>query len=153
MKKKNNILPLIAYVNDTIIILEEIMQKQKSIELRENWQISVLMGKIIDNYYTSLETLFMRISRFFENDLDSRRWHKDLLDKMRLKIKGVRQPVISEKTCIILREFLEFRHFYRYYVRTEYNWEQLLHLHKQLLSAHHHIKNDLKNFLLFLKKL
>ena len=35
---------------------------------------------LLESTYTALETLFLRISQFFENSLAAERWHADLLD-------------------------------------------------------------------------
>ena len=45
--------------------------------------------------YTALETLFLRVSQFFENRLAPDRWHSDLLEKMTLEVPGIRQPLIA----------------------------------------------------------
>lgn len=39
----------------------------------------IVLAEIFTDYYTCLETLFLRISRFFENNLRQARWHSDLL--------------------------------------------------------------------------
>lgn len=49
---------------------------------------AVLLAGIIDTYYTCLETMFFRISQFFENSLSKDRWHADLLRNMRIAVKG-----------------------------------------------------------------
>ena len=48
---------------------------------------AVLLAGIIEKYYTGLETMFFRISQFFENSLSKDRWHSDLLQRMRISIK------------------------------------------------------------------
>ncbi|MFP3959868.1 MAG: hypothetical protein ACLFUX_06850 [Spirochaetaceae bacterium] len=42
---------------------------------REN---RIVIAEILANYYTGLETIFLRISQFFENQLSTDRWHGDL---------------------------------------------------------------------------
>ena len=51
---------------------------------------ALIIAGLLENYYTCLETIFLRISQHFENRLGSDRWHRDLLQKMTLEIKGVR---------------------------------------------------------------
>ena len=46
---------------------------------------AIVMAEIFSDFYTCLETMFLRISRFFENSLDQEKWHKDLLEKMTLE--------------------------------------------------------------------
>ena len=76
---------------------------------------AIVVAELMVNYYTCAETLFLRISQHFENDLDPQRWHADLLEKMLLRIDGVRDAVISEETAQSLGELMRFRHFRRYY--------------------------------------
>jgi hypothetical protein len=46
---------------------------------------ALMMASMIENYYTCLETMFLRISQSFENHLDEKRWHQTLLDRMTLQ--------------------------------------------------------------------
>ncbi len=46
--------------------------------------------QILENAYTAVETLFLRIFQAFENHLESQRGHADLLEKMTLEVPGNR---------------------------------------------------------------
>ena len=37
-----------------------------------------IVAGLLENYYTCLETIFLRISQSFDNNLDAARWHNDL---------------------------------------------------------------------------
>ena len=80
---------------------------------------------MLENYYTCLETIFLRISQSFENHLESARWHNDLLQKMTLETEGVRTAAVSDEAFPPLFELLKFRHFKRYYFELEYDWDRL----------------------------
>ena len=108
---------------------------------------------ILEHYYTCLETLFLRISRFFENDLAKERWHQDLLDKMILEIPGVRPRVVARATHDRLLELLRFRHFRRYYFELEYDWDKLDMLRKKLIEVMPMVKADLDDFTSFVQNL
>ena len=56
---------------------------------------AIVVAEVFDDTYTALETLFLRVSQFFENRLASDRWHSDLLEKMTLEVPGIRQPLIA----------------------------------------------------------
>ena len=114
---------------------------------------AMIMAEFITDYYTCLETLFLRISQFFENNLSDARWHSDLLEKMTLNICGVRESVISDKTYAILVELMKFRHFRRYYFEMEYDWDKLDYLKKKFEELPKDIRIDLDHFKLFLEKL
>jgi len=108
---------------------------------------------ILENSYTALETLFLRVSQFFENSLAGDRWHSDLLDKMTLHVTGIRERVIEEETARFLHELLRFRHFRRYYLELDFDWNKLDYLvgvHDRAMPL---ISRDLARFQGFLSRL
>lgn len=109
-----------------------------------------LLSDILEHYYTALETLFLRVSRFFENRLSRDKWHQDLLDKMLLEVPGVRPRVVSRATYEILRELIRFRHFRRYYYEQDYDWDRLDFLRKKLEELFPLLEADLARFTSFL---
>jgi hypothetical protein len=114
---------------------------------------AVMVAGLLENYYTCLETAFLRISQHFENNLGEARWHSNLLEKMTIRIEGVRIPAISEGNYGNLLELLKFRHFRRYYFEMEYDWDRLDFLAKKLKLAHPAAKADFARFVSFLKSL
>jgi D-alanyl-lipoteichoic acid acyltransferase DltB (MBOAT superfamily) len=111
---------------------------------------AIVIADTMVNYYTCLETIFLRISQFFENDLRKERWHQDLLEKMTLHIEGIRPAAIQDATFKLLAELLKFRHFKRYYFELDYDWDKLEFLQKKFVHAHPLIQQDLQAFLAFL---
>ena len=85
----------------------------------------MIIAQILENAYTAIETALLRISQGFDNSLSPERWHADLLDKMVLEKKGVRPRVLSNETHRLLTELMRFRHFKRYYIELDYDWEKL----------------------------
>jgi hypothetical protein len=114
---------------------------------------AMIVAQSITNYYTCLETLFLRISQHFENSLAADRWHQSLLDRMILEIPDFRPQVISEQTHIVLMEFLKFRHFTRYYFELNYDWDKLLFLIKKFKDIRTIVKEEIRNFDSFLRQL
>ena len=114
---------------------------------------AIVMAEIMVDFYTCLETLFLRISQFFENILEKDKWHSDLLHKMILEIEGVRKAVISDETYSNLLEFLKFRHFKRYYFEFDYDWDKLEFLEKKYRQVKPLLDEDMKSFEGFLNKL
>ncbi len=114
---------------------------------------AVMVAGLLDNYYTCLETLFLRISQFFENSLDAERWHTDLLEKMTLEEEGVRGRVISDESFRSLLELLKFRHFRRYYFELQYDWDRLDFLVMKLRDVHPRVRTDLARFVEFVKSI
>jgi hypothetical protein len=114
---------------------------------------AIVIAELMVDYYTCAETLFLRTSQFFENNLDATRWHSDLLEKMTLHIEGVRNPVVSDETARNLGELLKFRHFRRYYFELEYDWDKLDYLQKVFNRVTEHLPSDLDSFRSFLRQL
>lgn len=82
----------------------------------------------IESFYTAVETVLMRISAVFGNNLRAESRHSDLLHKMTLPVSGLRPAVISSDTYGRLDELMRFRHFKRYYFQLEYDWDRLEYL-------------------------
>jgi hypothetical protein len=110
-------------------------------------------AQLLNNTYTALETLFLRVSQFFENSLAQDRWHADLLDKMKIAIPGVRERLLGDQTYALLLELLRFRHFRRYYFDVDLDWRKLdflLDVYDRVLPL---VKADIKRFQDFLLRL
>ena len=114
---------------------------------------AIVLADVLVNYYTAAETLFLRISQFFENELAREKWHQDLLQKMTLRIEGVREPVVADATELLLVELLKFRHFKRYYFQFEYDWDKLDFLQKKFDALRLQLEGDLDRFSAFLRQL
>ena len=159
MKQDESISLLISEINKSISIINQIeifyrdfLRKEVS-ALGKTKVTAMVMAQIMENYYTSVETLFVRISQFFENNLSNEKWHKDLLDKMILQIEGVRDRVISDKSYRELLELMRFRHFKRYYFELDYDWDKLDYLSKKLEAQFSGLPKELIKFISFLKNL
>ena len=114
---------------------------------------AIALSEILTSYYTCLETLFFRISSFFENNLSKERWHAQLLKNMTLRINGVRERVISEGTYSSMDELRRFRHFKRYYFDFSYDWDRLDFLLKKFTELRTGLRKDMGLFSAFLEEL
>ncbi len=113
----------------------------------------VLIAGLLENYYTCTETIFVRISQYFENNLDDARWHKDLLERMTLEIVPIRPQVISQPVKEDLVEIMRFRHFRRYYFGTAYDWERIDALVTRCDRVHPILLTEVRDFVSFLDTL
>ena len=114
---------------------------------------ALIIAGLLENYYTCLETILLRISQHFENRLGSDRWHTDLLQKMTLEIKGVRVAAVSEAAFPPLLQLLQFRHFKRNYFELEHDWDRLDFLVGKLRQAQPLVTRDLQRFGRFMSAL
>lgn len=159
MSGADSIAELVARIEKTQRLLDRIVAEYHAflegdfhVMGRKNTAAIVIAEWMVD-YYTCAETLFLRVSQFFENNLDPSRWHTDLLDRMTLHIEGVRDPVIGEQTVTWLGELLKFRHFRRYYFELEYDWDKLDYLQKVFGKVHARLPAELASFKIFLRRL
>jgi len=107
----------------------------------------IVLAEIFGNYYTALETFFLRVSQTFENNLSPARWHAELLNKMVLEIDGIRPRVVSATTRDALRELMRFRHFKRYYLEFDYDWDKLAFLEKKFVTVRAAIHDEITQFI------
>ncbi len=114
---------------------------------------AMILAQALTNYYTCLETVFLRISRFFENNLPAERWHQSLLEKMTLQIDEVRPRVLRDDVYWGLLELLKFRHFARYYFEMDYDWQKLMYLVEKFHTVREPVREDIENFVRFLVQL
>jgi hypothetical protein len=139
MSLEINIQNLRSEINKSLSVLARIenyivdFQQQKLIK-KSGLDEAMIVTQALTNYYTCIETLFVHISKFFENNLDKEQWHRSLLEKMTLEIEDVRPKVICESVYHGLLELLKFRHFSRYYFELDYDWDKLKFLLKKLAS-------------------
>ncbi|MDI6791408.1 MAG: hypothetical protein QME81_00875 [bacterium] len=159
MKGNEPVLDLIREIKKTQTVLAKIdsfyqeFTKNDLPLLGKKETSAIVVAEIMVDFYTCLETLFLRISRFFENRLQKEKWHADLLHKMTLEIEEYRLPVISDEVHSILLEFLKFRHFRRYYFEFNYDWDKIEFLEKKYSRIKPLLERDLKKFLAFLQLL
>ena len=158
MSLEINIQTLRSEINKSLSVLARIenyivdFQQQKLIK-KSGLDEAMIVTQALTNYYTCIETLFVRISKFFENNLDKEQWHRSLLEKMTLEIEDVRPKVICVSVYHGLLELLKFRHFSRYYFELDYDWDKLKFLLKKFNDIHIQVKTDLFEFDCFLNRL
>jgi hypothetical protein len=122
-------------------------------QLGKTGNAAVMVAGLIENYYTCLETAYLKISQHFENHLNPSRRHAELLEKMTLHIEGVRIPAVSDASYTSILELQRFRHFKRYHFDLEYDWDRMEFLLKKVKGVHPLVCQDLTKFIHFLKRL
>ena len=122
-------------------------------KLGKTRRAAAMVASIIESYYTCAETMFFRISQYFENSLSDNRWHKDLLERMTLEVAGFRPRVLSTAVYADLFELLQFRHFKRYYFSLAYEWDKMDEIVKRAERVHIPLKQNLEDFVTFLIRL
>lgn len=84
----------------------------------------MVVGYLLHSFYNGCENIFRSVARFFENDIGSHSWHKDILKRMTLDIEGYRPRFISHDLYRYLDDFRGFRHRFRHSYSFELDWER-----------------------------
>jgi len=151
-------LRLISELENDIESLDDLMAKYflinkkiKQIEPDEfDW---ASLGYVIHNIYNQLENYFLRISKYFENDLDDTSWHKDLVNRMTIEIKDIRPKLLDRALANNMNELRAFRHVFRYIYQSELDEKKLKDLNKQVPTIINRFKDCHKLFLETLQKI
>ncbi len=158
MSEDNEAQVLIDQIRNSVRIINELKSQYDGLHKHEIKLLgkgnasAALLADIFVSFYTCCETIFMRITQFFENSLDKKQWHKDLLNRMTLEISGVRPSVLRNETSLVLDDFLRFRHFKRYYFEFNYDWDRIEFLKKKYQKVIPLVKKDLEDFYEFIEK-
>jgi hypothetical protein len=71
---------------------------------------------------------------------------------MTLEKKGIRPRVISDETHRLLTELMRFRHFKRYYLALDYDWEKLRFLLSVLMRCLPRVREEPHAFLSLIER-
>jgi HepT-like protein len=155
--KKSDLSLLIGEIRKTIIQIDKMNQKyinfsEKRNDFPDNFDLIVL-AEIITDYYTCLETAFVRISKAFENNLEKYRRHANLLERMIVEIPGVRKALLTDRSYNLLKEIMRFRHFKRYYFESDYDKDRIDFLEKKYNEVVPLVLQELELYITFLQEL
>ena len=159
MKKNDEVQLLISELKSDMDFIEECYRKNRAMTERiiknenaDEFEYSSL-GYTLHNLYNAFESYFLRIAKFFENNLESSGWHKSLVERMTLEIQGVRIALFDKDFALRLEELLKFRHVFRNIYKSPLIPEKILWINKAVcnISADFRIYHD--RYCIFLKEL
>jgi len=108
----------LGYVREASALCERAEARTESSGWSDEMNLLAL-GSALHNLYNAFEGYFLRVTKFFENNLDKQSWHRDLLDRMALELPGVRPALITKREMIErLDELRRFRHVFRNLYKT-----------------------------------
>lgn len=90
----------------------EIMVDRTNLTPKEDMAV-IAVAYTLHNLYTAFEAYFLRVAKFFENNLDGGGWHHQLIARMELDIPGIRPALLSADMAEGLDELRRFRHVFR----------------------------------------
>ncbi|MCD6220454.1 hypothetical protein J7K43_08745 [Candidatus Calescamantes bacterium] len=151
MKEKpirKEIITLIEQELNNIIQLGQELKKYKD----KNSQLyRRAKGSVLHDFYNSCERIFKIILKEIDgNRASAVRWHKELLNRMRIEMPGIRPRVISEKLASELNEYLSFRHLFRNIYGFELASGRLNFLVEKFEKVSKQFISEIKKFLKFL---
>ena len=122
-------------------------------QVGRDWKSALVVAGLLENYYTSAETALFRIAQQTGIQINADRWQADLLARLSHAVEDVRPRVLGESTYKRLDELRRFHHFKRYYFETDYDWDKLDFLLKNLNELHPLLMHDIASFQSFLRVL
>lgn len=76
--------------------------------------------------YNAFEQMGLRVAKAFENNIDDEQgWHSALLNRLALRIEGVRPALLPQEMKLPLRELKAFRHVFVHAYELELDPEKL----------------------------
>jgi hypothetical protein len=152
MDPQNQLTVFLAAFDFQVDQISKIYKQLKSkIPLIEKNPVSVetveSTGYWLHNLYCAYEELFKQVAGFWENNVSaSGEYHIHLLRRMLLEIKGVRPPLLSEKSYNFLNELRGFRHVFRHAYSYGLDDERVVYLLRKTLKAQPQILKDVAEF-------
>ena len=74
---------------------------------------TMAVAYLLHNLYTAFEGYFHRVAKHFENSIDDSSWHRELLERMKIDVPGIRPAIIDAELEEQLDELRRFRHLFR----------------------------------------
>lgn len=150
--KKEPLAILLSYYTNQMELMKKILKGIKVTQPSDKEKTSHL-GYLLHNLYCALEDLFQEIARTFENRIeDLSKYHRELLKRMQLDVRGIRPKLLSKESYLILNELRGFRHIFRHSYDYELAPDRVKDLKQKILTNWGLIEKDLKVFMDFLQK-
>ncbi|MFO8064509.1 MAG: hypothetical protein ACQETQ_13765 [Spirochaetota bacterium] len=111
------------------------------------------LGYTLHNLYNAFESYFLRIAKFFENNLDQSGWHRSLVERMTLDIDGVRPALFDHEFSLKVDELMRFRHLFRNLYKTPLEPEKVLFANRRAESLAEEFEHYHERFDSFLRRL
>jgi hypothetical protein len=150
---KEMLMGVIAEIEKEIRNLEELKAELDKVKPETGIIFKRSKGSILHDFYNCCERVFKRIALELNGRYeDSEKWHKDLLYRMTIPIKGIRPSVISDELAAMLDEFLAFRHVFRNIYGFELKGERIDYLSGKFDEVMEKFKGEIEKFIAFLRE-
>jgi len=113
-KNKLAVLGIVSRIEGELQNIKEFKSELDSIRDKKGLIYKRSRGSVLHDFYNCCERVFKEIAvELNQGYEESERWHKNLLRRMTIPIKGIRPQVISEELATDLDEYLAFRYLFR----------------------------------------
>ena len=85
----------------------------RAMQTTDDEMATMAIAYLLHNLYSAFEGYFLRIAKHFENSIDDSAWHRELVERMKIDIPGIRPAVIDQELEETLDELRRFRHLFR----------------------------------------
>ncbi len=108
-------------------VLAALEQLAQAIGESEPDQVQLMaVAGFLHNFYNGIENCLARIARGIDEHMPSGpESHRELLDQMAAKVKGLRPEVIGRQLLSRLDEYRRFRHAFRHMYFFDMQWDRM----------------------------
>jgi hypothetical protein len=111
------------------------------------WTCVSALAAMLHSFYGGVENIFKRVTLELGERLPAgQSWHKELLDSMTNETDK-RFPLISPELKKRLKDYLEFRHFFRHSYVFDLEWERMKTVVLDLRNTLDLLESELDRFL------
>lgn len=105
------------------------------------------LASYIHDFYTGIEGIFERIAVQIDGSFPkSAQWHMDLLNQMAEERENIRPAVIDEKLWALLKDYLNFRHFFRHAYGFTLQWTRMRPLADEMRKTFESLQTQLTSW-------
>jgi hypothetical protein len=152
-KDRLTVLAIASEIEREIENLKELQSELRSIRDKSDIIYTRAKGSILHDFYNCCERIFKRIAiEINEGYEETERWHKALLYRMTIPLKGIRPQVISEELAADLDEYLAFRHLFRSIYGFELKGDRIGRLADRFEIISQRFIKEIEVFLEYLRK-
>lgn len=128
--------------------IEKVYQKiEERIKGKDDPIVLESLSYQLHNLYCSYEDLFKVVADFFENRIEERAYHTQLLHRMAIEIKGLRPRLLSDNALQLLDELRAFRHLFRHAYLYQLDPRRVELVLEKALELKELFKEDLERFI------
>lgn len=152
-KDKLALLEIISHIEGELQNIKKLKSELNSIKNKKGVIYKRSKGSILHDFYNYCERIFKKIAiELNQGYEETEKWHKTLLYRMTIPIKGIRPHVISEELAADLDEYLAFRHLFRNIYGFELKGDRIDRLAEKFESVSKKFVEEMKKFLGYLQK-